>query len=251
MAAYDFRAPRLFVDAACRKARPSRWAASSPTTSLKVLRLAEGEHVLAVQRARRRVAGAPGAGPRKGRSRRPEEPVRPQPAGRRPALPVRAAEARAAGLHGPEGRGDGRRPSAPSLTRHTQVSRVNLERMRANAVEAAEQCGILAVPEIRRRRSGSTGCWPRGTPDRRLSSATRTPRPPIRSRRCAGPAAGRSPCSSGRRAGFRRGSASGCCALPRVVRLSLGPRILRADTAAVAALALVQAVLGDWRGAGA
>ena len=38
-----------------------------------------------------------------------------------------------------------------------------------------------------------------------------------------------------------------CCSRPELVRLALGPRILRADTAAVAALALVQAVLGDWR----
>ena len=36
----------------------------------------------------------------------------------------------------------------PVLTQHSQVSRVNLERMRANAIEAAEQCGILTLPEI-------------------------------------------------------------------------------------------------------
>ena len=59
----------------------------------------------------------------------------------------------------------------PVLTRRTQVPRVNLERMRANAVEAAEQCGILALPEIRAERrwtprslrSNPTGCWSSAT----------------------------------------------------------------------------------------
>ena len=63
----------------------------------------------------------------------------------------------------------------PVLTQHTQVSRVNLERMRANAIEAAEQCGVLSIPEIAEPmtlaraspRASPTGCW---------CSATRTPR---------------------------------------------------------------------------
>jgi 16S rRNA (uracil1498-N3)-methyltransferase len=47
--------------------------------------------------------------------------------------------------------------------------------------------------------------------------------------------------------GFAENERAALLKLPNVVRLALGPRILRADTAAVAALALVQAVLGDWR----
>ena len=55
----------------------------------------------------------------------------------------------------------------PVLTRHTQVKRINLERMRANAIEAAEQCGVLSIPEIAEpvtfarvfRRASPTACW--------------------------------------------------------------------------------------------
>ena len=46
----------------------------------------------------------------------------------------------------------------PVITRHSQAGRVNLDRMRANAIEAAEQCGILTLPEICCARSRSSGC---------------------------------------------------------------------------------------------
>ena len=140
----------------------------------------------------------------------------------------------------------------PVITRHAQVARVNLERMRANAIEAAEQCGILTLPDI-------------GAPltfERMLAE-----RDPARllvfcdeDAEVKDPIAALAAARDDRRAeprplavlvgpegGFAEEERAALLALPNAVRLALGPRILRADTAAVAALALVGAVLGDWR----
>ena len=137
----------------------------------------------------------------------------------------------------------------PVLTRHGQVARVNLERMRANAVEAAEQCGILSLPEIAAPVGAAEPDGAMGAGRGGWCFATRTPQPPIRSpalaeRAAAGAARG---AGRARRRICRRTSARRCSSCRNVARLSLGPRILRADTAAVAALAIVQSVLGDWR----
>ena len=65
---------------------------------------------------------------------------------------------------------------APVLTRHAQVARVNLDRMRANAIEAAEQCGILTLPDIVGADDASSACSPSTTRRASWSSATRRPR---------------------------------------------------------------------------
>jgi 16S rRNA (uracil1498-N3)-methyltransferase len=134
----------------------------------------------------------------------------------------------------------------PVITRHTHVARVNRERMRANAVEAAEQCGILSLPRVEApvvlaralaewepaRRLVFCDEDAEGTdPITALSSLPRSPLAVL----------------IGPEGGFAEDERTALLNLPHVVRLSLGPRILRADTAAVAALALVQAVVGDWR----
>jgi 16S rRNA (uracil1498-N3)-methyltransferase len=129
------------------------------------------------------------------------------------------------------------------------VARVNLERIKANAIEAAEQCGILTLPEIT------------GPITLEQMVAGRDPRcllvfcdedAPVQDpvavleRARADP-----PCPLsvlvGPEGGFAEDERAILTRQPNVVRLTLGPRILRADTAAVAALALVGAVLGDWR----
>jgi 16S rRNA (uracil1498-N3)-methyltransferase len=138
----------------------------------------------------------------------------------------------------------------PVLMQHGQITRINLERMRGNAIEAAEQCGILNVPET-------------GEPlalDRLI--AARDParllvfcdedaevKDPLTALAAARSGAGLPPLAVliGPEGGFAPGEREAMVRLPNVVRLSLGPRILRADTAAVAALAVVQSVLGDWR----
>lgn len=140
----------------------------------------------------------------------------------------------------------------PVITRHTQVQRVNLERMRANAVEAAEQCGILTVPEVKAPLALST--FVRGwVPDRLLvfcdeDADVKDPVEALKTGR-DGALVGPTPVSLliGPEGGFAPEERTALMRLPNVLRIALGPRILRADTAAVAALALVQAVLGDWR----
>jgi 16S rRNA (uracil1498-N3)-methyltransferase len=134
----------------------------------------------------------------------------------------------------------------PVLTRHGQVARVNLERMRANAIEAAEQCGILSIPEIAE------------PADLTRLLAARDPARTIvfcdEDAEVANPLAALSgvPLHSplavlvGPEGGFAEDERAALLKLPNVVRIALGPRILRADTAAVAALAIVQAVVGDW-----
>ena len=136
----------------------------------------------------------------------------------------------------------------PVLTQHTQVSRVNLERMQANAIEAAEQCGILAIPRVRAAAQARATCWRTGTRERRLFFCDEERRgrqsAPKRWRHLPrGPLA----LLIGPEGGFSDEERATLLARPYVTPLSLGPRILRADTAAVAALALVQAFIGDWR----
>ena len=133
----------------------------------------------------------------------------------------------------------------PVLTRRTQVSRLNFDRMRANAIEAAEQCGILSLPEIR--------------PEQTLDAALDALEPNRILIFCDEAMAQESPVAALSRAepgplavligpegGFDEAERRRILARPATLPISLGPRILRADTAAVAALALVQAVIGDW-----
>jgi len=141
---------------------------------------------------------------------------------------------------------------APIIMRHTQAERVNLGRMRANAIEAAEQCGVLNIPEIAEPRKFES--LTRGWKAERLlvfcdeEVDVKDPVTALSSARGGG-LAGPLPVSVlvGPEGGFADTERAALLKLPNVVRLALGPRILRADTAAVAALALVQAVVGDWR----
>ena len=135
----------------------------------------------------------------------------------------------------------------PVLTQHGQVTRINLERMRANAIEAAEQCGILSLPEVAEPAAllRLVGQW---QPGRWLvfcdeDAAAADPLAALQTVPRPAPLA----VLIGPEGGFAPDERAALLKLPQVARLSLGPRILRADTAAVAALAVVQTVLGDWR----
>jgi 16S rRNA (uracil1498-N3)-methyltransferase len=135
----------------------------------------------------------------------------------------------------------------PVLTQHGQVTRINRDRMRANAIEAAEQCGILSLPEIadplplgRLIAQREPGRWLVFCDE---DAETSDPLAALRAVPTRSPLA----VLIGPEGGFAADERATLIKLPDVARLSLGPRILRADTAAVAALALVQAVLGDWR----
>ena len=134
----------------------------------------------------------------------------------------------------------------PVITARTQVTRVNLERMRANAVEAAEQCGILVIPEIQPecRLDALLEQWP---PDRTLIFCDEATEPGGAAAQLAALSGAKRAVLIGPEGGFDPAERRLLLAVNPCLRLSLGPRILRADTAAVAALALVQAMAGDWR----
>jgi 16S rRNA (uracil1498-N3)-methyltransferase len=134
----------------------------------------------------------------------------------------------------------------PVITRYTQVSRLKHDKLVANAIGAAEQCEVLTVPDVAEEASLDKilSTWPE---DRRLILADET-------------AVSSSPVETltalrGQKVGLLIGPEGGFSdderermrAMPQMVGISLGPRILRADTAAVAALAVIQATIGDWR----
>lgn len=134
----------------------------------------------------------------------------------------------------------------PVITAHTVVQRINVERMRANAIEAAEQCGILTVPEIKP--SVKLQTLLKTYPDERAvifcdesasSTSPLTELEKLKDRKIA--------VLVGPEGGFSEDERRVLRSRSFVHPISLGPRIMRADTAAVAVLALVNAVLGDWR----
>jgi 16S rRNA (uracil1498-N3)-methyltransferase len=134
----------------------------------------------------------------------------------------------------------------PVFTERTQAQRFNAERARANMIEAAEQCGILAVPSLlaEEKLGVILHNWPgerrmifcdeAAEAENPIAALTGLPAEPLA-------------LIIGPEGGFSDGERRGLMDLPKVTRLSLGPRILRADTAAVAAMAVIQSVLGDWR----
>ncbi len=140
----------------------------------------------------------------------------------------------------------------PVMTRHTVVGRVNTERLAANAREASEQCERLAVPEV-----GAVidladllADWPG---ERRVllcreSGAAQPIAEALSAARQSDPAAATAPWALfiGPEGGFHSCELDALDKLPFVTSVGLGPRILRADTAAIAALACWQAWLGDW-----
>jgi 16S rRNA (uracil1498-N3)-methyltransferase len=138
----------------------------------------------------------------------------------------------------------------PVLTRFTQVARINGERMRANVIEAAEQCGILSIAAVAE--PAPLERWLSQRDGQRLlifCDEAAEAANPVAALQAAAASDGID-VLIGPEGGFAEEERALLLRQPRILRLSLGPRILRADTAAVAALALVQAVLGDWTGRG-
>ncbi|MEJ0095402.1 MAG: 16S rRNA (uracil(1498)-N(3))-methyltransferase [Methylocella sp.] len=141
----------------------------------------------------------------------------------------------------------------PVLTRRTQAERINEGRMHANAIEAAEQCGILSIPEIAPaiRLDALVEGWDK-TRLLVFCDEDAPVRDPLQALKALTPLSAKGeplPLAVliGPEGGFDPAEREALLALPQVLRLSLGPRILRADTAAVAALAVIQASIGDWR----
>jgi len=248
LALYDFAAPRLFVDAPLAAGGRVPLDRAQANYLLNVLRSKAGDSVLVFNgrdgewRAEIAVEG------RKAADLTPVELTRAQTQAldliylfaplkhaRLDYMVQKAVEMGAGALK-------------PVFTRRTQASRVNLERMRANAVEAAEQCGILSLPAILPEEDFGKALVAL-EPDRLVIFADEEAplSDPVAALREMRGASAKLAVLVGPEGGFTDAERAQILARPPVVRLSLGPRILRADTAAVAVLALVQAVLGDCR----
>jgi 16S rRNA (uracil1498-N3)-methyltransferase len=252
MPRYDFRSPRLYVDAPLAQGAILALDAAQANYLGNVLRRKAGDSVLVFNGRDGEWRAAVGPGRKRSLSLTIGEQIRPQTVGldlhylfaplkhaRLDYMAQKAVEMGASRLQ-------------PVLTRHGQVAQINLARLRANAIEAAEQCGILTLPEI---------CPP--APFERLMAEREAARllvfcdedaevkDPVAALAAVRAAAGSRPIPLavlvGPEGGFAAEERAALLKLPNMVRLALGPRILRADTAAVAALALVGAVLGDWR----
>ncbi|WP_022720171.1 16S rRNA (uracil(1498)-N(3))-methyltransferase [Rhodopseudomonas sp. B29] len=247
MSRYDFNSPRLFVDAALASGGQVPLDRDQSNYLGNVLRLSAGAGVLAFN-GRDGEWRAVIAGRKRPEALEIEQQTRPQDS--LPDLTYAFAPLKHARLDYMTQKavemGAGR--LQPVLTRHTQVHRLNTERMRANVIEAAEQCGILSLAEV-----GEPMTLERflaARPDGRLlvfCDEDAEIADPVAALQAAKPAAGID-LLVGPEGGFAEDERKTLLEQSAILRLALGPRIMRADTAAVAALALVQAVVGDWRG---
>mgnify|MGYP005838890109 CR=1 FL=1 len=127
------------------------------------------------------------------------------------------------------------------------VTRTNRDRLAAIATEAAEQCTRLTVPQVAAPAplAQVLGAWPR---DRHLLVGDESRTAPPAAAVIAGAGPGAWALLIGPEGGFTAGELDGFRKLPFCLAASLGPRVLRAETAAVAGLSLIQALAGDWRG---
>lgn len=250
MARPDFRTQRLFVRAGLAPGATVPLDGAQANYLVNVLRMSAGDPVLIFNGRDGEWRATLHSEGRKSHGLVVEERARPQPPA--PDLHYLFAPLKQARLDYMVGKavemGAGR--LRPVLTQHTQVTRLNRDRMTANAIEAAEQCGILSIPEI----DEPVGLkplldgWPAQEGERRIifcDEGEEGADPlPILAKLQPSPLA----VLIGPEGGFSEDERQNLRARDFVTPLPLGPRILRADTAAVAALALVQAALGDWRG---
>ena len=247
MPEFDFDAPRLFVEAPLKAGQTVALERNQSNYLGNVLRLAAGDTIL-VFNGRDGEWQAQIAGRKRPDALVIVAPTRPQD--RLPDIAYVFAPLKHARLDYMVQKAVemGASSLQPVLTRHTQVSRVNSERMRANVIEAAEQCGILSLAEVAEPMPLHRYLGQR-QPARLLvfcDEAAETANPVQALQQ--GSAADGIDILIGPEGGFAAEERALLLRQPKTLRLSLGPRILRADTAGVAALALVQAALGDWAG---
>ncbi len=248
MARTDFTSPRLFLDAPLAEGARLPLAAPQSNYLLNVLRLSQGARVLVFNGSDGEFATSLHLASRKNAALVIGSRLREQETA--PDLDYLFAPLKHARLDymAQKAVEMGARRLRPVITRRTQTSRVNLDRLRANAIEACEQCGVIWIPEI----VGETPLEKalRQWPAERLLIFCDEDAPladPLAALAGAGERGQSLALLIGPEGGFAEEERAAILSAPKVLRLSLGPRILRADTAAVAALALIQARLGDWR----
>jgi 16S rRNA (uracil1498-N3)-methyltransferase len=241
----NYRMQRLFVDDALAADQPFEASKDHFHYLTNVLRMGEDDAVLLFNGRDGEWRATLSFPTRKRLVLTPVEQTRPQPApcdlhylfaplkvGRLDYLVQKAVEMGAGVLQ-------------PVMTQHVQGKITNLDRLEANAVEAAEQCGILAIPRVAapRKLDDLLSDWPR---DRRIifcdeGHGSQNPLAVLRDvkeRKLA--------LLVGPEGGFSDEERTLLRGLDFVTPIPLGPRILRADTAAVAAMAVIQAAIGDW-----
>jgi 16S rRNA (uracil1498-N3)-methyltransferase len=247
MPRYDFRTPRVYVDAALSSGATIPLGREQANHLLNVLRFEKGDPVLVFNgRDGEWRAQVTGTGKRDS-ALRIDERMREQPSpndlhflfaplkhARLDYMVQKAVEMGASLLQ-------------PVITQHTRVTRVNTERMRANVVEAVQQCGVLTLAQVEEP-APLARAVDRLDAERLLVFCDEDAevRDPVAVLKAAPPHRGLA-LLIGPEGGFSEQERELLLRRPNVLRLSLGPRILRADTAAVAALAIIQAVLGDWK----
>src|SRR5882724_275511 len=247
----DFRAPRLFVDAPLSPGQTVLLERNQSNYLGNVLRLSAGEQVLVFNGRdgewQARIAGR----------KRPDSLeilTQTRPQDRLPDIAYVFAPLKHARLDYMVQKAVemGAARLQPVLTRFTQVSRVNGERMRANVIEAAEQCGILSLATVAEPMPLDRFVSQR-QPERLLVFCDEAAEisSPLQALQHGLSEANGIDILIGPEGGFAEEERALLLRQTRTLRLALGPRILRADTAGVAALALVQAALGDWAGPGA
>ncbi|WP_328700433.1 16S rRNA (uracil(1498)-N(3))-methyltransferase [Brucella daejeonensis] len=241
----NYRMQRLYVENDLAAGAPVEAGPQAAHYLSHVLRLKDGDEILAFNgrdgewKARLRPEG------KKRLFLEPIEQTRPQPApsdlvycfaplkqGRLDYMVQKAVEMGAGVLQ-------------PVITQHTQVPKLGVDRIRANAIEAAEQCGVLSLPECRDavRFDRFIDQW---DTSRRLIFCDEGHESDNPLAILQGLKPGPVGLLIGPEGGFSEDERQTLRRLPFVTAIPLGPRILRADTAAVAAMALVQSVLGDW-----
>ena len=246
----DFRSPRLFVDAPLAAGETVALERSQSNYLGNVLRLSADDTILVFNGRDGEWQGAI-SGRKRPDSLKIIARIRPQD--RLPDLAYVFAPLKHARLDYMVQKAVEMGASSPQpvLTRFTQVARVNSERMRANVIEAAEQCGILSLATVKE--PLALDRYLSARQELRLlifcdeaADATN----PLQALQGGLGASNGIDVLIGPEGGFAEEERAILLRQPRTLRLSLGPRIVRADTAAVAALALVQATLGDWTGPG-
>ena len=250
MPQFDFRAPRLFVDASLRAGETVTLMRDQSNYLGNVLRLSGGDTILVFNGRdgewQAQISGRKRPDALAIRSQtRPQDHLpdlayvfAPLKHARLDYMVQKAVEMGAASLQ-------------PVLTRFTQVARVNTERMRANVIEAAEQCGILSIAKVAEPQP-LEGFLNKRASQRLLvfcDEAAEVANPLDALKRGLNPSHGID-VLIGPEGGFAEEERAILKRQPAILTLSLGPRVLRADTAGVAALALVQAAIGDWSGSG-
>ena len=241
----NYRMQRLFIDAGLAEGEPVEASKEQFHYLANVLRMAEGDAVLVFNGRDGEWRAELSFPTRKRLLLTPTEETRPQPApsdlhylfaplkvGRLDYLVQKAVEMGAGLLQ-------------PVMTQHVQGKINSVERLEANVVEAAEQCGILSIPRVAppRKLEDLLADWPR---ERRIvfcdeGHGSQNPLPAlaaITERKLA--------LLVGPEGGFSDEERTLLRNLDFVTPIPLGPRILRADTAAVAAMAVIQAAIGDW-----